>query len=60
MSQRAMPWSVSTVVLISQHSGARADLAPQVSVSGLLHVVDGLTLQDTGRFLRYDESEVPW
>jgi len=55
-----MPWSVSTVVLISQHSGARADLAPQVSVSGLLHVVDGLTLQDTGRFLRYDESEVPW
>ena len=40
--------------------GARADLAPQVSVSGLLHVVDGLTLQDTGRFLRYDDSEVPW
>jgi len=40
--------------------GARADLAPQVSVSGLLHVVDGLTLQDSGRFLRYDDSEVPW
>ena len=40
--------------------GARADLAPQVSVSSLLHVVDGLTLQDTGRFLRYDDNEVPW
>ena len=40
--------------------GARADLEPQISVSGLLHVVDGLTFQDTGRFLRYDDSEVPW
>jgi hypothetical protein len=38
--------------------GARVGLAPQISVSGLLHVVDGLTLQDTGRFLRYDGSEV--
>ena len=38
----------------------KADLAPQESVSGILRVVDGLTLQDSGRFLRYDGSEVPW
>jgi NAD(P)-dependent dehydrogenase (short-subunit alcohol dehydrogenase family) len=40
--------------------GAQADLAPEESVAGILRVVDGLTLQGTGRFLRYDGGEVPW
>ena len=30
------------------------------SVSGLKAVIDGLTPSDTGRFINYDGSEIPW
>ena len=30
------------------------------SVAGLKAVIDGLTLSDTGRFINYDGSEIPW
>ncbi|MDQ2831708.1 MAG: SDR family NAD(P)-dependent oxidoreductase [Chloroflexota bacterium] len=40
--------------------GPNAHLEPEESAQGLLTVIDGLSLQDAGRFLRYDGSEVPW
>jgi len=40
--------------------GAGATLEPEESARGLLAVIDGLTPEDAGRFLRYDGSEVPW
>jgi len=40
--------------------GPNARLEPAESASGLLKVIDGLTPQDAGRFLRYDGSEVAW
>jgi len=40
--------------------GADAELEPEESARGLLTVIDGLTLKDVGRFLRYDGSEAPW
>ncbi len=40
--------------------GVQAHLAPEESVSSIQRVVDRLTLQDTGRFLRYDGGGVPW
>jgi len=70
MMTRTYAWSVRdqgiTAVMIdpgwvkTDMGGAGADLAPEESGRGLLAVIDGLTPEDTGRFLRYDGSEVPW
>lgn len=35
-------------------------LSPQESVEGMRTLVDAFTLEDSGRFLRYDGSEIPW
>jgi len=40
--------------------GAGAILEPEESARGLLTIIDGLTPDDAGRFLRYDGAEVPW
>ncbi|HEV7214620.1 MAG TPA: SDR family oxidoreductase [Chloroflexota bacterium] len=40
--------------------GPNARLEPAESARGLLSVIDGLTLADSGRFLSYDGSELPW
>lgn len=38
--------------------GSSASLTPAQSVSGILRVIDGLTLKDTGRYLCWDGSEL--
>ena len=70
MMTRTYAWTVRdqgiTAVMIdpgwvkTDMGGAGADLAPEESGRGLLAVIDGLMPEDTGRFLRYDGSEVPW
>lgn len=40
--------------------GPNARLEPVESARGLLAVIDGLTPGDSGRFLSYDGSELPW
>jgi len=70
MITRTYAWTVRdqgiTAVMIdpgwvkTDMGGAGADLAPEESGRGLLAVIDGLTPEGTGRFLRYDGSEVPW
>lgn len=40
--------------------GARAPLDAPASVSGMVAVIDGLSPDDTGRFLNYDGSGIPW
>lgn len=70
MVSRTLAWNVRdqgiTVVMIdpgwvkTDMGGLGAPLEPEESVKGLLTVIDGLTPDDTGRFLRYDGSEVPW
>ena len=40
--------------------GAGAPMRPPESIRGLRQVIDGLRLEDSGKFLRYDGSEVPW
>lgn len=37
-----------------------APVAVEESVGGILRVVDGLTEQDAGRFIRWDGVEMPW
>jgi NAD(P)-dependent dehydrogenase (short-subunit alcohol dehydrogenase family) len=40
--------------------GSNARLSPEESVGGMLDVIAGLTLDDTGRFLTHDGGELPW
>lgn len=40
--------------------GRSAPLLPQESVSGMLRVIDHLTIKDTGKFFRYDGAAMPW
>lgn len=40
--------------------GAGAPVSPSDSVSGMLRVIDGLTLEQSGRFFDYRGEEVPW
>jgi NAD(P)-dependent dehydrogenase (short-subunit alcohol dehydrogenase family) len=40
--------------------GADADLSPEESIRGMIRVVEGLGGWDTGKFLSYDGSELPW
>jgi NAD(P)-dependent dehydrogenase (short-subunit alcohol dehydrogenase family) len=40
--------------------GKSAPLAPETSVSGMRKVIEGLTSKQSGRFLNYDGSDIPW
>ena len=40
--------------------GSSASLTPEHSVASMLKVIDGFTLEDTGRFLQWDGTELPW
>jgi NAD(P)-dependent dehydrogenase (short-subunit alcohol dehydrogenase family) len=40
--------------------GKDADLDPVDSVRGLIQVLDWLGAWDSGKFLSYDGSELPW
>ncbi len=40
--------------------GSGAPLTPEESAQGMLDVIDGLTMDDTARFLQWDGSELPW
>lgn len=40
--------------------GSGADLSPGDSAAGILKVIDGLSLEKTGRFVNYDGSAIDW
>jgi NAD(P)-dependent dehydrogenase (short-subunit alcohol dehydrogenase family) len=40
--------------------GPHAPLQPPESIRGMLKVINGLTIRETGKFFSYDGSEVPW
>jgi len=40
--------------------GAGAEITPEESVSSMRALIDHLTIEQTGRFLRRDGSEIPW
>lgn len=40
--------------------GARADISAEQSVGDMRKLIDRLAIDDTGRFLRRDGSELPW
>ncbi|ORX94639.1 hypothetical protein BCR34DRAFT_220185 [Clohesyomyces aquaticus] len=40
--------------------GKGAMVEPEVSIEGMLEVIKGLKKEDTGKFYRFDGSQVPW
>jgi len=40
--------------------GAAAEITPEESVTAMRELIDRLTIDDSGRFLRRDGSELPW
>jgi NAD(P)-dependent dehydrogenase (short-subunit alcohol dehydrogenase family) len=40
--------------------GAGAEITPEESVSAMRALIDRLTIDDTGKFLRRDGSDLPW
>lgn len=40
--------------------GQGADIDVQTSTAGLQKTIDGASIKDTGKFLNYDGSEIPW
>ena len=40
--------------------GAGAEITPEESVSAMRSLIDQVTMEDRGRFLRRDGSEIPW
>lgn len=44
----------------TEMGGPKADIDILTSVSGMKKVIDGLKPDDSGKFLAYDGSEMPW
>jgi NAD(P)-dependent dehydrogenase (short-subunit alcohol dehydrogenase family) len=64
----AIDWRGAGLICVVLHpgwvatdmGGAGADLKPDVSIGGMRRVIDGLTLDRSGRFFDYDGTEIPW
>lgn len=64
-SQVLRPNSITVIALHpgwlrSDMGGSRADLEPAVAAESIAGVVEGLSLEHTGSFLRWDGSKHPW
>ena len=40
--------------------GSNAPLLPDESIRGMVKVIDGLSMQDSGKFLSWLGEEIPW
>ncbi|ASJ71224.1 SDR family oxidoreductase [Granulosicoccus antarcticus] len=68
MRTLALEWQAKGITVCSLHpgwvqtdmGGSNAALGVVESASGLLEVIDGLSLKDTGRFLDYEGERLPW
>ena len=45
---------------VSTRMGPRHGISTEESVQGIRRLIDDFTLEDSGRFLRYDGEEMPW
>lgn len=68
MRTLAIEWQPRGITVCALHpgwvrtdmGGSNAALDTTQSASGLLQVIDGLTLSDTGCFLDYEGKQIPW
>lgn len=64
-SQALQPKGITVIALHpgwlrSDMGGSRADLDPAIAAESIASVVEGLSLEHTGSFLRWDGSTHPW
>jgi len=59
-SRRIVVVALSPGWVRTDMGGESAPLAPEASVAGLRKVIQGLKRGDSGRFLAYDGTEIPW
>ncbi len=45
---------------VKTRMGPRDGITPATSVRGMRKIIERFTLEDSGRFLRYDGAELPW
>ncbi|MES2327287.1 MAG: SDR family oxidoreductase [Pseudomonadota bacterium] len=65
LALEAKPRGVACVLLSpgwvkTDMGGAGAEITPEESVSAMRQLIERLTIDDTGKFLRRDGSELPW
>jgi NAD(P)-dependent dehydrogenase (short-subunit alcohol dehydrogenase family) len=44
----------------TEMTGFKGDVLPEDTVAGMRRVLSGVTIADTGRYLSYDTTELPW
>lgn len=58
------PHGVGVLILhpggVQTRMGPRDGILPQESVQGMRRIIEDFTLADTGRFIKFDGSEMPW
>jgi len=65
LSLDVAPFGITAIVLDpgwvkTDMGGPNAWITPEESVSGILKVADGLTIEKSGKFFHYTGSEIPW
>jgi NAD(P)-dependent dehydrogenase (short-subunit alcohol dehydrogenase family) len=65
LALEAEPRGVTAVVVSpgwvkTRMGGAGAEITPEQSVGDMRRLIDGLTVGETGKFLRRNGSEIPW
>ncbi len=64
LSLQLKPLRIGVLILhpggVGTRMGSYAGITPEASVLGMRQVIDRFTLADSGRFLQYDGTELPW
>jgi NAD(P)-dependent dehydrogenase (short-subunit alcohol dehydrogenase family) len=65
LSFETKAYGIITIVIhpgwvMTDMGGPAAKITLEESVSGMLNVIDNLTMKDNGKFLGWDGKEVPW
>jgi NAD(P)-dependent dehydrogenase (short-subunit alcohol dehydrogenase family) len=58
------PKSIGVLLLhpgwVKTRMGGSGGISPEASVHGMCKGIDEFTLEDSGRFIQYDGTELPW
>jgi NAD(P)-dependent dehydrogenase (short-subunit alcohol dehydrogenase family) len=64
LSVQLRPLGIGVLILhpggVNTRMGPRGGITAEASVRGMRRLIEGFTLQQSGRFLRYDGTELPW
>jgi hypothetical protein len=45
---------------VKTRMGPRRGISPEESVQGMRRIVESFSLEETGRFIKYDGTPMPW